>query len=281
MDANNILFECREIGLDIDNVIIDGGWHYVPIEGKSKSKKRGSYILTEQVLRNNNVVVLGVACNHATGQRVTFDLSDIKTELSQQEMAEARQKIELARREAVKQRAALAEETAQRAQTIWEGLPEGGSSDYLTRKKVRNFGIRFTRGSIAVPVRDVDGKLWGLQFIDGLGGKKFLTGTSKKGRFHLIGEITGETNKILITEGYATGATMHMAMRWPVVVAFDAGNLKPVAEALAEKYSNARLIICADNDAHTNGNPGLTKGKEAATAVGGQVFYPDFSQARR
>jgi putative DNA primase/helicase len=61
-----------------------------------------------------------------------------------------------------------------------------------------------------------------------------------------------------------------------VAIAFDAGNLRPVAEALRCKYPDARLVIAADNDHGTSGNPGLSKAREAAVAVGGSVVAPEF-----
>ena len=63
-------------------------------------------------------------------------------------------------------------------------------------------------------------------------------------------------------------------------MAFNAGNLLPVAKALREKYPEPTLIICADDDAGTEGNPGLTKATEAAQAVDGLLAVPDFGAGR-
>ena len=81
---------------------------------------------------------------------------------------------------------------------------------------------------------------------------------------------------LLICEGYATGATLHESTGHAVAVAFNAGNLKPVAMALRDRYPDFRLILAADNDRHTPGNPGLTKANEAALVVGGLVAAPEF-----
>ena len=37
----------------------------------------------------------------------------------------------------------------------------------------------------------------------------------------------------------------------PVAVAFDAGNLEPVARALREKWPRPRIVIAADDDRET------------------------------
>jgi len=48
-------------------------------------------------------------------------------------------------------------------------------------------------------------------------------------------------------------------------------NLKAVAEALRAKYPDIEIIISADDDYVTEGNPGITKATEAARAVNGEV----------
>ena len=54
-----------------------------------------------------------------------------------------------------------------------------------------------------------------------------------------------------------------------MAVAFDAGNLEPVALALRAKFPHIEITLCADNDMNTPGNPGLSRAREAAAAVGG------------
>lgn len=66
-----------------------------------------------------------------------------------------------------------------------------------------------------------------------------------------------------------------------MAVAFDASNLEPVALALHAKRPDLTLIICADDDYLTEGNPGITKATKAAAAVGGLVAVPDFGPDRQ
>lgn len=98
-----------------------------------------------------------------------------------------------------------------------------------------------------------------------------MYGGQIKGNHYLIGE---PDDVLVIAEGYATGATIHEVTGHPVACAMNCGNLKPVAEAMRRRYAEARLIIAADDDQHTEGNPGLTKAREAATAVSGEVVTP-------
>ena len=84
-------------------------------------------------------------------------------------------------------------------------------------------------------------------------------------------------DRILIAKGYATAASLHEATDDATVVAFDAGNLKPVAESIRNEYPDVEIIVCADNDDKTPGNPGVTKAKEAAFAIKGKCAVPGIS----
>ena len=55
-----------------------------------------------------------------------------------------------------------------------------------------------------------------------------------------------------------------------MLVCFDAGNLESVARELRAKKTDARILICADDDQFKKENTGLTKGAEAAVAVNGE-----------
>jgi hypothetical protein len=59
-------------------------------------------------------------------------------------------------------------------------------------------------------------------------------------------------------------------------VAFNAGNLLPVVQAVRAKYPALRIILAADDDWRTEGNPGLSKATAAAQAVGGLLGVPQF-----
>lgn len=84
---------------------------------------------------------------------------------------------------------------------------------------------------------------------------------------------------ILICEGYATGATLHATTGHAVIVAFDAPNLLPVAEVIRERFPDAIIIACADNDQWTVKpvkNPGLTRANEVRAAIDALVAMPEF-----
>lgn len=149
---------------------------------------------------------------------------------------------------------------------------------YLLAKGVQPHGIRTAKGALLVPVRDVAGKLCSLQMIYADGSKRFLPEGKKQGGYFALG---GKPDGVLvIAEGFATAASIHQATGLPVAVAFDAGNLQPVAVALHAKHPALALVIAADDDWGTEGNPGLTQARAAALTVGGQVVKPRFPAGR-
>lgn len=201
----------------------------------------------------------------------------IGRELSPSEHAEMRKRMQVARDARAKLQEAERRKAAEKAARLWSQAQRRVSAahPYLKAKSVRAYGIRQLREQLLIPLRDTSGTLHGLQFIQADGRKVFGTGTAKAGKYHGIGK-PGAGAVLGICEGYATGATAHELTGWPVAVAFDAGNLRPVAEALRAKFADARLVLLADNDHTTTGNPGLTKAREAAQAVGAVVVVPAF-----
>ena len=194
---------------------------------------------------------------------------------SEEEIEKRARRAEKAKRQAERQQARQHTEAARKARELVDSaFPETGQHAYLVKKRVGGHGIFSDGFRLLVPMRDAEGKLWNLQRIDPRGNKRFLRGGRVAALFHQIGQPIDQA--VVICEGYATGATLHESTGHAVAVAFNAGNLKPVAKALREKHPDARLIIAADNDRHTPGNPGLTKANEAALAVGGLVAAPEF-----
>ncbi len=69
---------------------------------------------------------------------------------------------------------------------------------------------------------------------------------------------------VVVCEGFATGAAIHQETGLPVVVAFFAGNIKPVADSLPFR----NLVIAADND-----KSGV--GEKVSAASGYRYVMPD------
>lgn len=151
---------------------------------------------------------------------------------------------------------------------------------YLAAKGVKVSGdVREYRGALVLPLRDVNGELHSLQFIGADGTKRFLRGGRIAGCFFTLADKP--ESPLAICEGYATGASVHEATGYAIVCAMNCGNLLAVSKALREKYPAREIIICADNDQFTDGNPGMTKATEAAKAINAKIAVPQFADASK
>lgn len=158
-----------------------------------------------------------------------------------------------------------------KAASIWQASSGCTNHPYLARKGVQAYGTRLYRGLLVIPLRNAAGVLQSLEFISPDGGKKFLRGGRVKGSYFPIGK---PGNVVCVAEGFATAASIFEATGHATACAFAVGNLQPVAEAIRTKFPAARIVLCADDDRHTPGNPGLTKARQAALAVGGLLAVP-------
>jgi putative DNA primase/helicase len=144
---------------------------------------------------------------------------------------------------------------------------------YLSRKCVKIFGdVREYRGALVLPLRDLNGDLQSLQLIREDGSKKFLTGGRVAGCFFTLADRAD--GPVALCEGYATGASIHEATGYPVVCATHCGNLLAVAKAIREMWPQREIIVAADDDAFTDGNPGQTKATAAAKAIRAKLAVP-------
>ena len=176
-----------------------------------------------------------------------------------------------------KERAKRQQQAAQVAAQRWQAATPATAHRYLSAKGVQAHGVKLEGEALLIPLRDTAGTLHSVQVIDLEGGKRFQPGGRIKGCYHGIGKPDGV---LIVCEGYATGASIHEVTGHAVAVAFNAGNLLEVAQALHGKYPALQLIVAADDDWQTKGNPGTTKASEAARAVGGLLAVPRFPDGR-
>lgn len=296
------------VGRGVDDVLQIGRFVRCKIDGDREH--RGWYKLHDVVTDTGDHLLIGSygiwRGNDQGATKFAIEKSAITAE--QSKMLQARLRAD--RKAADQARADEARKAAGRAARAWAKCSEIGESDYLDRKAIVRNGCRFSpSGTLVIPMLDTAGIIHGLQIIRNRKDKRasrqlekeyWPRGLSKKGHFFLMGV---PTSIVLVAEGYATGATLHVATGLPVAVAFDAGNLQPVAEALHARYRTARILICADDDAlakcrecgarlilehsqsacsacgkdHRCSNAGVTAASTAAVAVGGAFAVPVFS----
>lgn len=246
--------------------------------------QKGWYVLHEITLDDGSTALIGSFGYWFGGDKFSEKIAPGKgIALSRDQLAAIKAQHAEATRKAEAKRKADAAKAASEAARYWSRCVVDGQASYLKRKGVQGYGIRFAHSGadgFVVPMQDNHGRTHGLQIIRGkdrgnkLEKQYWPKGLDKKGKYHLIG---GTPQGVLcIGEGYATCATVHEASKLPVAVAFDAGNLMPVALELHKKYPRTKILIIADDDYLSEGNPGIKAAEAAALAVGGAWVKPDF-----
>lgn len=251
-------------------------------------EKRGWYLLKEWSPSVDRMLIVGsfgVWRGNANGSTKVALPKDDQVRVTPEQRAAMKRVWAEAAKAAELQRKLETEAASRRANKTWAKLAIEGDSPYLAAKGVHAHGLRFTpNGSAVVPLIDTAGKIHGLQFLRTAAmadkarrpTKEFWpAGIAKKGHYHLLGHAPHWI--VLVAEGYATAASLHEATGYPVACAFDAGNLAPVVDALHRRYKRARILVCADDDCWTDGNPGVTAASAAALAVNGAWLKPQFA----
>ena len=168
------------------------------------------------------------------------------------------------------------EKIAKSCQHYWDNMSALPNDHlYLVTKKIKNYGLKIFIDKAVVPLMDITGKIWSLQYISPKGQKHFKSGGRKTGCFFVLGDLR-KSSTIHICEGYATAATIFDSINTPVVVAFDSGNILAVTQAIRKQYPESEIIICADNDAYGNKNTGIICAQKAADACNAKVIFPSF-----
>lgn len=277
-----------------DTIIADGQIQRFSTNGKH-SDDAGWYILH---LDNIPAGSFGDWREHRTQTWCSID-RNAQTPEQQRQYATHLRSMQDARRRA---KQAEHDAAAEIAQTIWaEATPidDAQTHGYLVKKGIQGQGARLIEWDAArahcarlshnisgqllvIPMRNAAGEMRSLQFITDVGTKRPLTGGEKQGCHYLIAKADSVPQRsiLIVCEGFATGASIHEATGQPVAVAFDSGNLEPVAKSLRKLYPNTALIVAADDDHQTEGNPGRTAAAGAAKAVGGIVVAPMFPAGR-
>lgn len=250
-------------GLALPEHIVPGRIVRFPGIGKSNGNTSGWAWLSEDGQA-------GVFGDWSSGLSDTWHAPCGKVMTAAERAAHAQRVAEL-RRIRDKEETTRHADAAREAHAIWESATAADREQpYLKRKGVRAHGLRCdSTNRLIVPVT-IDGEITSLQFIDATGAKLFLSGGAVKGGFFSIGDLH-EANTLLLCEGYATGASLFEATGLPVVVAFNAGNLTPVAKQLRKQFPPVTIVLCGDHD--LNGT-GQRAARNAAEAIGGVVVLP-------
>ena len=253
------------------DLVPDGKLRRYRVEGDKGGSTNGWYVL------HSHPILAGAFGSWKTGESHNWHEVRAKPP-TQAERDALRKHLQATQAARVVEQGRVHAEAQAKAARLWgQARPATNAHPYLQRKRIGAIGIRQLRDMLLIPARDANGTLHTLQFISPDGSKRFLSGGRIAGCYYAMGRPAGS---LLLCEGYATAATVFQATGEATAVAFNAGNLPTVARALRAKFPRLRIVVCADNDAATPGNPGLTKATEAARAVGGFVAVPRFEGVR-
>ncbi len=292
--------ECNINPQDTLSIVPDGKIHRFPVDGDKTAEKAGAYCIFSDGWPAGWVADWrqGIQVNwcykkeHLDHDGKKF-FTDEQIKLSKEQLAKRREQL-FKEAEERQQKAILD------ARKLWDNLRENmhfdAYHDYLRVKDIAAYGIRlrcnfngyfnpaYKCEELVIPVRNIDGEIQTLQFIDQNGRKKFFTDAPVRGGFFSIGlneKFLREhaNDPILLGEGFATMTTVYMLTNMPCVAAMNAGNLYPVAQALKSKYPDRKIIIMADNDRKQGcSNVGLHKARIARDELGLQaVIFPQFA----
>lgn len=246
---------------------------YYKLAGDKKGK-RGAYCLT--ILPDG--FAYGNFCNFKTGDRGKWNSSQNNRKLTKEEKEAFVNRIKQAEKDRESRQQKIFEQKSIEAIKEWESASPCKSHSYLTKKKVSAFGLKIKDDNIIIPMSS-GGKIWSYQTISPDGEKLFLPGGKKKGCYFKLGK---DGQDIGICEGVATGLSLYEALEIPIYIAFDAGNLEPVALEVSKLYPNSTIYIFGDSDQWSTNqkgelsNTGVIKGRQAAGKVDGFCITPEF-----
>lgn len=244
-----------------DSIIDDGKLHRFHVQGDKRSTKNGAYIL------HNDNKPAGWFQHFNAGITGNWTASG-KVEPISSAMLE---QIERERKQRQLEQQTRHNEIALKAREIWQRATPTQSHNYLTKKHIQPHSARILDNDLIIALWNEKREISTLQFINANGDKRFLAGGKKAGCFAVIGKHDAPHDKILICEGFATGASLRDDTGHFVICAMDANNLENVARVIRRLFNSASIVICGDNDAS---GVGQKAAKNAAIVCGGAYLMP-------
>lgn len=248
-------------------VVPDGRLHRYRVEGDRAGTKNGFFVLFL------DETPAGAFGSWRTGVRGKWRADD-KSNLTVADREREREKIE-AKRDFERQRLIEGQTAAaRRARAYFErSFPADPLHPYLQRKRVPPLSARQRADKLVLPIFDLQSReLISLQHIAPDGSKRFTAGCRKHGGVIPVAGQVPNASRILIAEGWATGASLSaMEPDALVLAALDAGNLHPVAMTVRTRWPSAEIVIAADAD-----RVGIEKAYSAAIRAQALVAIPEF-----
>ena len=226
--------KAQALGLDVRNAKVSDEIIRVPLVGKKGLDGWYALHLDQEVL-------YGVFGNWVNGIQQTYS-SRSEFLIDDSVLQKIQQKKEIYFKQAEEKKKVGAIEAQKLYDSAGEVNPE---HPYLVKKKIKSFNIKQSGDDLIIPIKDIDGNIISTQRILPDGTKLFQKDCSPVGTF-IFGEIK---NKVIFCEGYATGASIHIATGLPVIVAFSAHSLVKISTlTMKGQYKQIRRILAGDND---------------------------------
>ena len=268
-----------------EKLVFDGSLHRYDIDGEKRGRKSGAYII------HTDGFPAGFIQNWKIGvkEKWKFDTTGLPEEQRQyfnsEEYRRQEEEREKRQQEREQKRKEKQIEAAEYSRIFWETLKEASENhEYLQKKHIKPLGVRTNGLQLAIPLRNIQGIVKSIQWIDIDGKKRFQPNTAIDGLFWSVGleniPIDVE-NTILLGEGFATMAKIHELIGLPCVAGISCHFMKAVAKLLHEKYSKSKIYVMADNDKATElkrgFNPGVYHARELVKdKIAHGVIVPEF-----
>lgn len=303
VNYDSVISQLEAAGMVLDrDVVPNNTWQKWKVAGED-SERRGRSILKEWTSSKGNTFIVGLA---GIWHGNAFD--KIKIEIPKQigdhDMDAEDHKAMAAARKAMLKEAeannkAQAKRAAEWAGMVWAGCQPATDHPYLSRKQIQPHTARVlgavdidrlphldqdnaerlkrAGACLVIPMHDTSGNIQGLQFVGDKGKTFWPTGMAMASTFGLLGHFP-RSGTLLLTEGFATAASLHESTGLPCAYAFSAGNLEKAAKEIRKAAPNLRLLIAADDDYLTQGNPGCAAAAKASAEVSHcDWIKPDFT----
>lgn len=296
VNYDDVIQQLTDYGLLVPGgVTVDG--NIKRVQTNIDRENRGWYLLHEWQADDGNVYIVGSYGiwhgNENNAQKIELS----QKQLSPEEKQAIKSRIAQDKKRAAAAKKATNQKAAARAESAWRRAltvkPADKAVDYLDRKEIQSYGLRYTEsGALIIPMMDAKRFIHGLQFIlpshherrkkTGRDKEYWPKGLAKQGHYYPIGNFHS-SGVVLLGEGYATCATSHAASGIPTVVAFDANNLLPVARAIVQANPKVKILVLADDDYLTEGNPGEKAASRVALELGNRCKWlkPEFPGDRK
>lgn len=281
----------KDAGLQVEGLpAMDGKLHRVAVEGDEKGKFSGAYkgFLDGHPAGFIQNFKTGLKENwKATGQRLNpAEIAKLEKEAAAKRLAREQERNAgyNAKSEALtKELGTLPDAPADHPYLKNKGLSEAGHA----------FGAKQDeKGNLVVAIEDAAGKVWSAQRIGPNGFKGYEKDAKVSGCYQVLGgkealAAEGAEEPVLISTGFGTSASIHLATGRPVVVSFQDNNLADVAKEISQQYPGRPVAIIGDDDRHLPErtpplpNSGREKATEAAKATNGVAIFPQFTKEEK